>query len=106
VELVTFKCEVSTGQFICVKPEPKKQVAREEKKSLAGRKLYISLHSGLRYGVRAPGFPEIWMVGVCAWTGGLLCKRSSENAQRELRDCVSASLYADHARETFLGLRK
>jgi hypothetical protein len=34
VELVTFKCEVSTAQFICVKPEPRKQVARKEEKNL------------------------------------------------------------------------
>ena len=45
------------------------------------------------------------MVEVCAWVGcgiwiGLL-HRNSENAQRELRDSVSKSLYADDAEEMF-----
>jgi hypothetical protein len=52
------------------------------------------------------------MVEVGPWVGWdvhtrvLLCKRSSENAQRELRDSVNRSLYADHARQMFVGLKK
>ena len=70
MELVTFKSEVSTGQFICVKPEPKKQVAREEKKICGGAASYTYLYilaSGKKCGLLDL---EIWMVGVCAWWVG------------------------------------
>jgi len=34
VKQVTFNSEVSIGEFTCVKPEPRKQVARTQKKNL------------------------------------------------------------------------
>jgi hypothetical protein len=39
-------------------------------------------------------------------TDGLLLKENSENAQRELRDSVMKSLYADEVREMFLQAKK
>ena len=56
MELATFNSEVSTGEFTCVKPEPRKQVAHAKKEKMRQRKLYISLHSDVKREVQATCF--------------------------------------------------
>ena len=44
MEPVTINFEVSTGEFTCVKPEPRKQVARAQKKNSVAGASYTYLY--------------------------------------------------------------
>ena len=66
MELVTFNFEVSTGEFTFVKPEPRKQVARAQKKTA----------------VFSASYTYLYILRLCAYCDSRFGFSSSKRAQR------------------------